>query len=138
MTKKLQYILSVCLMTFSLLAQAQQQVWYLNNQSVDFRSGLPLVTQGLPGSPGASIYESRNGVHDQNGDLLFYLDGAHIMNKQGNAIGNLLSFGFPHAELAIVAVPGASCKYYVIYQHTSKFTLHALLLMETDIIWPTP
>jgi hypothetical protein len=122
MTKKLQYILSVCLMTFSLLAQAQQQVWYLNNQSVDFRSGLPLVTQGLPGSPGASIYESRNGVHDQNGDLLFYLDGAHIMNKQGNAIGNLLSFGFPHAELAIVAVPGASCKYYVIYQHTSKFT----------------
>jgi len=65
MKTKLSFLFTLCfavLIGFS--QQPQQQIWYLNNQSVDFRVFPPVLNSGLPGYTAASIYESRNGVHN--------------------------------------------------------------------------
>ena len=104
--KKQLLIFAFVLINASIMAQQpQQQIWYLDNQSIDFRTYPPIITQGLPGGGIASIYESRNGVHNQNGDLLFYMDGSYIINKLGNIFGMLFPFDFPQSELVIIPVP---------------------------------
>lgn len=124
MKKKLLSLLIISVLTLNGFAQQpQQQIWYLKNQSIDFRGATPVLTQGLIGYPttspppsGASI----NGVHNQNGDLLFYVTGDKVINKIGNLMGQLSTLGVQsHGEMTIVPVPTVSCQYYVITQDIS-------------------
>jgi len=123
------------LFTFFLIAligfsqQPQQQIWYLNNLSVDFRVFPPLLNQGLPGNTNvttSTINSARNGAHNKNGELLFYVDGEYIINKFGNLMGTIqnpaVSALRSEAELAIIPVPTKSCQYYIISQYTSATT----------------
>lgn len=81
MKTKLLHLFTLCFIALIGFSQSQQQIWYLNNQSIDFRVFPPVLNAGLPGSTGASIFESRNGVHNQNGDLLFFVvDGNQNKN----------------------------------------------------------
>lgn len=105
-TKILYFILS--LISLSLYSQQpQQQVWYLQNQSVDFRGTSPTLNQVLNGFPTTSFIpgSSVNGVHNSVGDLLFYVAGDQVIGKLGNFIGQLATFGIQnHGEMAIIPV----------------------------------
>jgi len=114
MRTKLLFLFTLCFIALIGLSQPQQQTWYLDNQSIDFRGANPILTQGLIGNVNVaqpSVYHSKNGVHNQNGDLLFYVNGISIINNSGNVLGTIVnpggaSFG-AEGELSIVPVPTA-------------------------------
>ena len=96
----------------------QQQIMYLENQAIDYRGTTPTLINGLPGFPGfptsSNSNASRNGVHDQNGDLMFYLVDNDIINKNGVTFGQLSMFGSQtRGEIAIVPVPN-SCTQFLL------------------------
>jgi hypothetical protein len=93
----------------------QQKRWILNNQSIDFTVDPPLVVSGLPQFPGIGISDGpANGVHDAQGNLLFYVDSDKVIrNKFGSPIGaGQPSLGLTPSlgsELCIVPVPETNC-----------------------------
>jgi len=106
--KKVNLFFAIILISMSITAQLpQQQIMYMDNQAIDYRGATPVLINGLPGYPTYSNNEtSRNGVHDQNGNLLFYIVDDFIINNNGNTIGQLSMFGFQtRGEIAIVPVP---------------------------------
>ena len=103
--------------------QPQQKIWYLDNQYIDFRGATPVLVNGLPGNQHLSNVPygaSRNGVHDQNGGLLFYVADNQVINNNGNVLGQLNFVGVQsRSEMDIVSVPSISCQYYIITQSVS-------------------
>ena len=108
--KNLKLIL-FCLLVFHLKvsAQNQQRVWHMNGQSIDFTVANP---QFSPISGGGGWAQAFNGVHDSNGNTIFYLDNYIVYNSSGTSIGSLNTTAV--SEIAIVPVPGSCTKYYVI------------------------
>lgn len=52
----------------------QQKRWVLNNQSIDFTVDPPVVVTGLPQFAVSNGEGPTNGIHDSQGNLLFYVD----------------------------------------------------------------
>ena len=93
--KKVNLFFAFILISVSLAAQLpQQQIMYMDNQAIDFRGATPVLINGLSGYPfSTNNTTSRNGVHDQNGNLLFYIVDNQMINKFGNTLGQLSMFG---------------------------------------------
>jgi hypothetical protein len=93
----------------------QQKRWVIRNQSIDFTVDPPIVVSGLPQFPGIGISDGpANGVHDAQGNLLFYVDSDKVIrNKFGSPIGaGQPSLGLTPSlgsELCIVPVPETNC-----------------------------
>ena len=96
----------------------QQKRWVLNNQSIDFTVDPPVVISGLPQFSVSNEEGPANGIHDSQGNLLFYVDAdKRVRNKYGNPIGqNTLGIiSLLGSEICVVPVPEANCRYYLIY-----------------------
>jgi hypothetical protein len=93
----------------------QQKRWVIRNQSIDFTVDPPIVVSGLPQFTGIGISDGpANGVHDAQGNLLFYVDSDKVIrNKFGSPIGaGQPSLGLTPSlgsELCIVPVPETNC-----------------------------
>lgn len=117
--------------------QPQQHVLYLKDKAVDLSVDPPVSTP-LPyaGSPSSIYNHVSNGVHDSEGNLLFYLEGEQVVNRYGNVIGvfNFGTSGHPTApEIAIVPVHGEPCQFYIIYtSYVGSFASEPPCNMTTD------
>ena len=121
--KKVNLFFAFILISVSLAAQLpQQQIMYMDNQAIDFRGATPVLINGLSGYPfSTNNTTSRNGVHDQNGNLLFYIVDDVIINKNGINIGQLSMFGIQtRGEIAIVPVPNLCTQFFIIEQNASS------------------
>ncbi len=102
-------------------AQKQQNVWTFGlNAGVDFNYSPPVaIKTGIRSERGCAS------ISDNKGNLLFYSDGYHVWDRNGNIMPNgnnitrhLASY-WPYAyygpsqSVAIVPIPDSSDKYYV-------------------------
>lgn len=111
-------VLGMTVMLGSLNAQTQQKRWILQNQSIDFTSGTPVVQNGLPNYTVPFGSPVSNGMHDASGNLLFYMNHEMVINKYGTSIGLPNNSFWPlfASEICVVPVPGSTCQYYLIYE----------------------
>ena len=106
---------------------AQNTVWVTPPYYMNFQSGAPVVANLPipPGVPNNLRYNGQgaefaaNGMHDAEGNLLFFVVDDKVYNGQGHLIGNLFSGygGIPitgKTEIAVVPVPGNCCKFYIV------------------------
>lgn len=119
---------ALCLCTTLHAQNAQQKRWVLDNQRIDFTNpnGQPtIVPGGLPATAGYPIGGTPgalNGIHDPQGNLLFYIDPSYsVINKYGNQMPTTatttgtLTGPLENAEICVIPVPGSTCKYYIVY-----------------------
>ncbi|MBO9703805.1 MAG: T9SS type A sorting domain-containing protein [Sporocytophaga sp.] len=135
MIKKITLLIVLCCILLSnLIAQTQQNYWVVPPNKIDF-TGTP-TSSSLPGSPSASTYLNSNGVFDENGNILFYLQDNSVYNSSGSTIGSLANYGSYvdlQDEIAIVPVPGSCTEWYVIYsKHTGTVGV-ALLYSKVNV-----
>ena len=111
--KKVIPFLALFLITFSLFAQNQANIWYFGHYAgLDFNGGDPVaLTDGaLETDEGVAT------ISDYNGNLLFYTDGKLVWNKSHQIMPNgtgLLGHKSSTQSAVIVPKPGDSDIYFI-------------------------
>lgn len=96
----------------ALFAQKQASIWYFGqNAGLDFRNGEPVaLTDGA-----LNTLEGSASIADENGNLLFYTDGATVWNKLHEVMpnGRNLWGSYTTTQTLIVPKPGNEPIYYI-------------------------
>ncbi|MBW8050839.1 MAG: hypothetical protein FVQ77_10990, partial [Cytophagales bacterium] len=124
---KVSLLLTILFYANSGFAQIQNPCWIVPNTEVKFNnSGITNIINLT-----TNIVAPANGICDNNGNLLFFVQGSGLYDGSGNLIGNL-KIGSPQPEsnkkgkkpgavanrgyeVPIIPVPDECDKYYVIY-----------------------
>ncbi len=127
-------ILVVTFGSFRINAQnTQMQHWYIGGENIDFTSP-NLSTYNIANLPNSTNKPGNsNGIYDENGNVIFYVDDGTLYNSNGT---NIFTFAYTGSnygrviECSIVPVPGNCQTYYVIYSTANEsfgVTDHAIL-----------
>lgn len=118
--KKLFIVFYLMFLSMDLLwAQPQQHRWMLPDQNIDFSVDPPAVHDSPGNTSGNFNTDVSNGVHGPNGELLFYINRGHVVNRLGQDLGPLTdgttSLSAIDGEIVIVPVRNNPCLYHIIY-----------------------
>jgi hypothetical protein len=140
-------ILLMVLVTFRAFAQNQMKTWYMDNSTIDFSTGTPvlsangtantspMMTNGAYGISNNKLFTVKDfNVYDLNDNLMF-----QIPTQYNDGIHSFDHVGF-HPELIITQVPDECSSYYIIYNwvgnlsnNTSLTTYSMLMYSKIDM-----
>ncbi|MFD2246548.1 gliding motility-associated C-terminal domain-containing protein [Pontibacter ruber] len=126
------YTLLFSSLPLQLLAQKHANTWYFGNAGLDFNHGTPLVA--LTNSA-MDAFEGTATMSDENGELLFYSDGASIWNKKHQLMANGTELmGHPSSSQACIIVPHPGTKHlYYIFTTDSNGRPNGLRYSTIDL-----
>lgn len=123
--------------------QPQNNKWCLPPNLIDFSTGSPIVSSlptnaSIPwGYLGQSAAFCSNAIHDNTGELVFFIVDEHVYDKDGEVIEyfNTGGSGIPTGYSEISIIPDVvNCDKYHIFYYIDKVPYYALLDMNEPSI----
>ena len=130
--QKKMLVLSMLLIVVSSFGFSQEKPMVVFPYIVDVSQSPPVVTN-LPNQVDGGGYS--DGIFDGNCNLVFYVTGNQIFDKNGVSKGNTEEHF--SVEGAIVKKPGSNNRYYIIYSETLSFIGINYYYQEVEVIGET-
>jgi hypothetical protein len=139
-------VLLMVLNAFGAFAQNQMKTWYMDNSTIDFSTGIPILNAN--GDPNNYPPNVANGCYGIANNTLFTVRDNAVINQLGNTIftlptgnitvGNLqyVTIGFG-PEMIITQVPGQCSKYYIIYDRICNLVQNNGLVQYSILMYST-
>lgn len=143
--KKLRTALFSSLMLIGMsISIAQMQYWTMPDRVYSMTSSNPTAS-GISGA--STPYSVANGVYNEFGTLLFYVQDNFVYDRNSNQVGELgignassctNNQSILNTEIVIVPIPETCAEYYVFYGMDSPAGISVLLYTKVDVSSGSP